>query len=482
MSYSVPEKIRKMKPKGTMVKSLNGKYYVYNYKNIKDPETGKWKIKMGDCIGKISEELGYVPNNVMNELTTKEFGQYRLFECLSNDVYTELVETFGNEIGTEIYLVSLILLVNNFCAISNIQEYFEQSYLSSYFSSISLSTHKVRNLLKNLGQKQVEVTKFQDKLIEESSKKIAIDSHAFSSTSNENDLTSYGFKYNDLQEEQINFMVAYDVEKKQSLATRFFPGNVPDKTSVLDFFSRYSFKNCVFLIDKGFTNVDYFKILKDNKYIIPAQNNNAFLASLKIDKRKNKQMIYKTSKDKELVEYQAFSMNDGKRIICYKNINEANKLDIKLTSDLQKNPNKYKPDEVDKLKENFGKINLITTTDLTPEEVYLNYKKRWSIETLFNIYKNQLDFNKIGLQDYYEIQGLSFIFVIADLLRNRVSKVVKENSGISFNDAILQCRRIKVHKSGSSRKVENLTKGVYELLTKLKFCSVYDIRYILPKN
>lgn len=193
-------------------------------------------------------------------------------------------------------------------------------------------------------------------------------------------------------------------------------------------------------------------------------------------------MIYKTSKDKELVEYQAFSMNDGKRIICYKNINEANKLDIKLTSDLQKNPNKYKPDEVDKLKENFGKINLITTTDLTPEEVYLNYKKRWSIETLFNIYKNQLDFNKIGLQDYYEIQGLSFIFVIADLLRNRVSKVVKENSGISFNDAILQCRRIKVHKSGSSRKVENLTKGVYELLTKLKFCSVYDIRYILPKN
>ena len=41
-SYSVPENIRAMKPKGTMVKSIHGKYYVYEYFHVK--ENDKWKL------------------------------------------------------------------------------------------------------------------------------------------------------------------------------------------------------------------------------------------------------------------------------------------------------------------------------------------------------------------------------------------------------------------------------------------------------
>jgi hypothetical protein len=32
-SYSVPEKIRKLKPKGSMVKNIKGHYYVYEFKS-----------------------------------------------------------------------------------------------------------------------------------------------------------------------------------------------------------------------------------------------------------------------------------------------------------------------------------------------------------------------------------------------------------------------------------------------------------------
>lgn len=39
-NYSVPESIRKYKPKGTMVKRISDYYYVYEYSNYTD-ENGK---------------------------------------------------------------------------------------------------------------------------------------------------------------------------------------------------------------------------------------------------------------------------------------------------------------------------------------------------------------------------------------------------------------------------------------------------------
>ena len=39
--YAVPQEIRDQKPRGTMVKKISGKYYVYEMKNIKDPQIGR---------------------------------------------------------------------------------------------------------------------------------------------------------------------------------------------------------------------------------------------------------------------------------------------------------------------------------------------------------------------------------------------------------------------------------------------------------
>ncbi|MDO5150296.1 MAG: hypothetical protein Q4D76_13025 [Oscillospiraceae bacterium] len=60
--YSVPENIRKFKPKGTMVKLISGNYYVYEYKMIKGDDC-KRHTKMGSLIGTIKEGIGFIPNN-----------------------------------------------------------------------------------------------------------------------------------------------------------------------------------------------------------------------------------------------------------------------------------------------------------------------------------------------------------------------------------------------------------------------------------
>ena len=85
-NYSVPEEIRKLKPKGTMVNKIKNGYYVYTYIStqilVEDLEGNKhWKTNtaMGECIGSITVEDGYVPNDghiSQNIITGRNYGNY----------------------------------------------------------------------------------------------------------------------------------------------------------------------------------------------------------------------------------------------------------------------------------------------------------------------------------------------------------------------------------------------------------------------
>ena len=93
--YSVPQNIRDLKPKGTMVKLIHNKYYVYEQKHIKID--GKWKIKMGNLIGSIDPRIGFIPNNTNfhnEEITSVDFGEYCLAYNLTKDVLDKLIEVF----------------------------------------------------------------------------------------------------------------------------------------------------------------------------------------------------------------------------------------------------------------------------------------------------------------------------------------------------------------------------------------------------
>lgn len=78
--YAVPESIRKMKPAGTMVKTITGHYYFYDYKTVID-EKGKRKTVIGKCVGSIQSDKGFLPNGNYArdvEMTSLKFGQYAI--------------------------------------------------------------------------------------------------------------------------------------------------------------------------------------------------------------------------------------------------------------------------------------------------------------------------------------------------------------------------------------------------------------------
>ena len=196
-----------------------------------------------------------------------------------------------------------------------------------------------------------------------------------------------------------------------------YSGADPDKVSVNSLFKKYEFSNTEFLVDRGFNTAPDKALMSanGNTYIVPMISNRDDYASvidiLKFDKRRyfvfNKDsyasMIY-------YAEYQA--MDDSCRYIAYQDTTRAGAERQDYIKAMAAGKKGYTEEGLLENKQYFG-LFLLETNDfnLDAETVFCHYKDRWSIETYYNYVRNDVDFNALYQQDYFCMQGVSFIIL-----------------------------------------------------------------------
>ena len=144
--YSVPENIRKCKPKGSTIKYIHNKYYVYEI-YAKKLDSGKWGTRTGKLIGYIDEKQGFISNNnyiISEEISTLEYGQYAVVINNSKQTLERLLKYFNPQDAFCIYVVSVVHVINEFVPLKDINNYVEQSYLSKLYPSISFSYYNLQ--------------------------------------------------------------------------------------------------------------------------------------------------------------------------------------------------------------------------------------------------------------------------------------------------------------------------------------------------
>ena len=111
-----------------------------------------------------------------------------------------------------------------------------------------------------------------------------------------------------------------------------------------------------------------------------------------------------------------------------------------------------KYEEYNILKDFFGTI-VLQTDDLllTPQDTYEIYKGRWDIETYYDYLRNEISFNAIGIQDYYEMQGYSFIMLISSIIEYE-NDLACQKTGLTnlLSECYLEARSVKIHKSSDT--------------------------------
>lgn len=483
-NYSVPEHIRKQKPKGTMVKRIKNGYYVYNYSSkqvavVDENGNKKWRTKtaMGECIGLITETDGFIPNEgfVSKDIVTgRNYGDYAFAVSCSKDTYSKLSAVFHPDDAKQIYSAAIMFFVEGFTHMTSMKDAFDVSYLPLRFEKVHLGYDALRSLYKNLGTRSSRVRNFESMMIQSSSRRIAIDGHVIACTSECNDLSEFGYKAARLGTAQINWLTAYDVADGMPLLSHMYSGADPDKISVQSLFERYKFSNTEFLVDRGFnTDADKSLMSSDgNTYIVPMISNRKDYASvinrLKFDKRKY--FVYNKNNHASMIYYADF-LSDDKccRYIAFQDTVRAAAERQDYIKAMTAGRSGYTEEGLLENELYFG-LFLLETNNLeaSAETVFSHYKDRWSIETYYNYVRNNTDFNALYQQDYFCMQGLSFIVTVSGMIYHDVKKIVTE-SKLSVKEVMRAMKKLKISLEGNKWIVQNKIKSVREIASKVGF-------------
>ena len=88
-------------------------------------------------------------------------------------------------------------------------------------------------------------------------------------------------------------------------------------------------------------------------------------------------------------------------------------------------------------------------TDIPASQAYYDYKLRWKIETHYNFVENTIKFCGFQLDDYYGIQGLSFLIVIFGQIKKEYQKKKNASSlpyvkNMSIRESLVKARYLKM--------------------------------------
>ena len=486
----IPDEIKQFKPcKCARIRNDGGIYRVYKYSAVKLP-SGQWSSDYGYLIGKILPGKGFIPNKrylqeleqqgklrFSDEITDVAYGQYALLKTLSEDIYLKLQECFPLERATQIYSYALILCANGFIHVDQVDELYQVSFLSLENSAFAfkMGSTALSTLLHDLGSKTNPVRRFEQSLIDSSSRDVAIDGHVIRSCSEANDLAEAGYKMRSLKSPQVNLLIAYDIQYNIPLMYRTYRGSSIDKKSAEEFLRSRSFANTKFLVDCGFYSDGILSLMseKGNRYIIPVpKSNKEFKRIRKTLVYTSGEFIYKRGrKDSARIIYYEENINENTRMIFFKDVDENNSKRKSYKQHMEEGDATYTQEVYDKTSDWWGVYVLQTNTTEHASAVFADYKGRWGIETYNNYIKNDAGFNDLKLQDYYNAHGFDFIMLITGLIHSKLNEAVKKlgKSSISTFDILIKAGKMRMVQNDDIWELHNTRTKDIELLEQLGF-------------
>ncbi len=549
--YAVPKEVEALKPSDvdcfvkvvyTYSKIMGSMKHFYVYLSAYKPDPkypGKGKHTSGQAIGKI-ESGKFIPNKVYLELKSKgskyeeqakekeqaeiagaskeetakvrqaavnmrldlrdidlqikNYGEYAIVLASTESVLARLEDHFSDRDARTIYALGVIYFIEEYTPASYFKDIYDQSILSNKWPTLAVSENSVNELLHALGTHPAICEEYSQSLIDGSSGLTAIDGHVILCCSKQNDLADYGNKYQTIGNMQVNLLQAYDVENLCSLASKAYEGGLPDKSSVKDLLTTYTFpKKTCFLVDMGFYSEENLGLYcaEGKHFIIPVPENTgiskAMLSNITFDSHFTYEktdengvihqdvILYRTSTVRELEDlYQSMLNEEAERknraeeercketgekpkkyysrkivhseypddlVILYRDSEMHDKMVSEYESQIGVHSD-HTAEKLAQLGPEFGSILLRTNKSIgkgVEKKTYCGYKRRWKIETHYNFVENTIHFCGLHESDYAAMQGLSFMTTVFGQIKAAFVKKMRSASPYVQHMSIKEC-------------------------------------------
>ena len=432
---SVPESVRNVpRPKNTVVvdtKSNGPKRYAvrerseYKSSNNKNPSPRNGQI-IGHIVNgrfiRLKRDIVAVNKYGYEQL---QYGAAALIYNISFDILEDLYECFQIDDAHKLMSIASLRLINPGIACNRYKAKYQINYLSRFFPCRGLSKNSVSEFLKNLGKAPSKLREFYSRRF----KRISPESHVIidgmlKQDTGDNTLSKASAKTHLKGHDEISVIYAYSLENQEVICCKVYQGNMLDAKDFEDFVNSNRIFKGIIVCDKGFPVSEIAHILEaypDLHYIIPLKRNDKRIKEFDLlnfdssaEKSNGDQVLFKKTK-----------VAENKFFYGFRNETIANREGFGKINKSIKNGGDFDAQEYFENIASQGSIVFESDMDCHSMVIMDGYDNRWSLETVFDHFKNTLDLDITNVHEKSSILGNEFINYLTVLLTCRVGKAFK---------------------------------------------------------
>ena len=434
---AIPKEILQVaRPSSTVVKKRGARYVV-----VKRTSRRVGKRVLPVELGTIGEIVDgrYVESTkkrVPKTIDIKDYGEVALCNALGKDLLDALLKVYDRSDAIRIYTIALIRSSYGDVKNRDLQLHYETSFASEKYPGVHLSEHAVSAFLQECGQSYSLICEFMRNRVKQfAGKNIIVDGMLKDYNSEIGSMSEFSRKARTKGSKDLSLLYAFDPKSMEPIAAKPYAGNMLDRTTIRDFVSEYKIDNGLMVFDKGFWNEDLFEAIdkKDGlSYLIPLKQNSKFIKNYGMD---NPTQVLEGYEDGTIL-FKKVRMQNGKYLYAFRDPRLASEQEIAYVQQGKKSA-QFDAEKYTEKKSLFGLIVFKSKANLEPLVVYLAYAQRWSIEILFNMYKNIMERDTVNVHGDYRLYATEFINFLAAVISSRVKRLFI-NKGLSKHHSYKQ--------------------------------------------
>lgn len=477
----VPESIRKIKrPLNTIVQATKNPNVYMVIKRIGCKYVDGRRIPVnGPVVGHIIDGK-YVEkqSSEKKRISTREihllrYGAVAFAHSVGGDLYASLKQAFNPKDAENIYGLALLRAAFGDIKDYQIQDRYEKSWACRILPGCAVSRNSVTKLLSDLGKSYDLLISFMRQRIKEAvgeETRILIDGMLKNDNSKVDSFSGFSYKGRIKGTKDMSILAAVDAEKKEPLAIKVYPGNLPDAANVSDFIEEFSIDGGLEISDKGIPLEKAKEQFADGRV--------GFLHPLRRNSKKQEKLglfgALSPLKTEEgtLLASKAEDEKDGYYYYLFRDVQRARKEENDYISH-ESRKGTFDSAGYEEKSKTFGTICFVSNMDLDTADVYEYYRTRWEIELIFRAYKGILEMNTTREHDNYTTIGSEFVNYLSTIIACRMKNRIQEEglfSTFTFRDVMDRlddCIKTSEDEKGNDWKLCSLSEKDRELLDKL---------------
>lgn len=469
---AIPEDILAVaRPKSTIVRQRGNRYVVIKRtsKRINGKPVPVDLGTVGEIVNGEFVEGSYTRKKYGVDI--KDYGEVALCDKFGKGLLHELAKVWNLDDAKRLYVIALLRASYGDIMNRDLQIQYLCSFASELYPGVHLSETATAGFLVEIGKAYSLICEFmRNRVSAFTGGNMVIDGMLKDYNAKTGSLSEFSRKGAKKGSKDISLLYAFNPLTREPIAAKPYTGNMLDQTAIDDFVAEYEIKNGLMVFDKGFYNEKLFERvdrMDGLDYLIPLKQNSAFIKNYKMDEPTQPLKDYKDG----TILYKKERMSNGKFLYSFRDPKAASEQEIGYVQQANKK-NNFKAENYAEKKSLFGLIVFKSKADLDPLIVYLAYAQRWSVETLFWLYKNIVDRDTVNVHSDYSVYATELINFLSVVITTRVKNEfvkLELNKKYSYKEIFRYLSKYKKvrTKEGGKWSTATMLKYIEELVTVL---------------